>query len=400
MKGFRTYKIICAVLLIGYLLVNYFEPKQTDWNLTFTKEDKIPFGTYILNQRIKDILPDVKIKTSQKPIYNTLKGENLEPSNYLIIASQAEISKLDFTEMVKFMQKGNHVFIAAYQFNSTFLDTLNLAVTSNVNLKDKNGALLNFTNPYLKKEKPYQFDKGVGEQYFSKIDTNKAIVLGTEANKKPNFIKYNFGKGALYILPNPQLLTNYNLLKLDGLDYASKALSYLPKYKNLIWDEHFTKESTEDNSPLRMLYNHIELRWAYYLSLIALALYVIYEIKRRQRIIPIIERPKNTSVEFVNVVGRVYYQQRDNRDIAEKKVSYLLEHIRSKYRLTTTSLDEEFIQQLIKATEVNETTVNHLIEEILQIKKRQMVRDEDLIRLNKIIEEFINKTHNYGTRNV
>ena len=114
----------------------------------------------------------------------------------------------------------------------------------------------------------------------------------------------------------------------------------------------------------------------------------MYEIKRRQRIIPVIERPKNSSVEFVNVVGRVYYQQRNNRDIAEKKITYLLEYIRNKYRLKTIDLNQEFREALINKSGANADLIDDILEQIKYLKAGQMVRDDQLIRLNKNIEEF------------
>jgi hypothetical protein len=400
MKGFRTYKIVCIALVVVYILANYFKPKETNWAPSFLKEDKIPFGTYILYKRIHDIFRDAKVTVSNQAIYNTIKAEKNEPSNYLITAFEVQISKIDFKEMVKYMEKGNTIFLASYQFNPEILKHLKLNIKSDISIKNNDNVYINFTNPLLKKDQPYRFDRGLGQQYFSKIDTAKAIVLGLDIKNSPNFIKYNYGRGALYILPNPQLLTNYSLLNPDGLDYASKALSYLPQHKKIIWDEYFTKPSTENTSVLRALFNHVELRWAYYLTLFALIFFVLYEIKRRQRIIPVIERPKNTSVEFANVVGRVYYQQRDNRDIAEKKVSYLLEFIRSNYRIKTSVIDEEFKQSIIKLADVDENTVSNLINEILKLKQNQMVSDTDLIRLNKIIEIFLNHNKTYGRRNV
>jgi hypothetical protein len=132
----------------------------------------------------------------------------------------------------------------------------------------------------------------------------------------------------------------------------------------------------------------MELRWAYYIALFSLVAFILFEIKRRQRIIPVIERLKNTSVEFAEVVGRVYYQQRNNRDIAEKKVSYLLEYIRTKYRLKTLDLDQEFNASLIKISSVSADIIDELLEEITYLKAGQMVKDQQLIRLNKLIEQF------------
>jgi hypothetical protein len=387
-SGLRRYLIIGSILIMGYLVVQYFKPKPTNWTPTYLSEDKIPFGAYILRQRINDILPNTTIKTVQSAVYNNLKERPKGQSNYFIIASNLKVDKLDYREMVKYMQSGNNIFIAAFQIQGILLDTLKLQITSDFNFQNKRKYPINFVNPSLKRDLDYYFDKGISEQYFLKADTAKAIVLGKKQDEFANFIQYKFGKGSLFILPNPQLLTNYSLLREDGLDYAAKALSYLPNAETLIWDEHFTRPDTQDASVLRVFFKYDELRWAYYIALFSLVAFILFEIKRRQRIIPVIERLKNTSVEFAEVVGRVYYQQRNNRDIAEKKVSYLLEYIRTKYRLKTLDLDQEFKASLIKISSVSADIIDELLEEITYLKAGQMVKDQQLIRLNKLIEQF------------
>jgi len=388
MKGFRKYLTIGSLLIITYLLAQYFKPKPTDWTATYLSEDKIPFGTYILKQRLKDVFPNATIKTTQSPIYNTLKQTTGGQSNYLIIASNLKIDKVDYQEMLKYMRKGNNIFIAAFNVRGGLLSKLKLDISSDFSLQGKRKYPINFVNPKLKRELDYYFDKGIGDQYFSSIDTAKAITLGQKQDSLANFIQYKFGKGSLFILPNPQLFTNYSLLRDDGIDYASKALSYLPKAETLIWDEYFTRPKVQDQSVLNVFFKYDQLRWAYYISIISLLVFVIYEVKRRQRIIPVIVRPKNTSVEFVEVVGKVYYQQRNNRDIAEKKISYFLAYIRSKYRLKTTEINQEFKEKLITRTSASQDNIEEIFNEINYLNAGQAVSDQQLIRLNKVIEQF------------
>lgn len=388
MNGLRKYLIIGGILLFGYLIAQYFKPQPTNWNPTYLSEDKIPFGTYILRKRIQDIFPTAKIKTTQSAVYNTIKDKPAGSSNLFIIGSSVTVDAVDYAEMVKYMRAGNHVFISAFQIKGMLTDTLKLQIVSDFNFKNEKRYPINFVNPQLRRKADYYFDKGISEQYFLNVDTARAIVLGYQQNDKANFIKYSYGKGSLFIMPNPQLLTNYSLLKEDGLDYAGKVLSYLPKANTLIWDEHFTRTDTKDNAVFRVLFKYDQLRWAYYIALVSLLIFVLFEIKRRQRIIPVIEPLKNTTVEFVEVIGKVYYQQRNNRDIAEKKVTYLLAYVRNKYRLKTLDLDEEFKTTLTKIANVDGELIEELFREILYLKAGQMVKDDQLIRLNKLIEQF------------
>jgi hypothetical protein len=386
MKGFKTYLIIGTIIMIAYIVAQYFKPVPTNWKPTYLADDKIPFGTYILRQRLTDIFPTSSVKTVQSTIYSTLKNKPAGRSNLLIIASNVEVDQLEYKEMIKYLREGNNIFIAAFQFKGVLMKKLKLEIGTDFNFKRK--LPINFVNPSLKRELDYYFDKGIAGQYFEKLDSTKAMVLGDQQQTNANFISYQFGKGTLYISPNPQLFTNYSLLREDGRDYAGKALSYLPKAETLIWNEHYTRPDAQDNSMLRVFFAHDQLRWAYTLALIGLTIFVLYEIKRRQRIIPVIDVLKNTSVEFVKVVGQVYYQQRNNKDITEKKIIYLLEYIRNKYRLKTTELDKEFEESLTKISGAPAATITTMLSTINLLKNVNVVNDQQLISLNKIIEQF------------
>ncbi len=388
MKGLKLYMILSGLGLMVYLVAQYYKPVPTNWTPTYLKEDKIPFGLYILHQQIKDVLPGAQIETTRMPVYNTLHERTFVNTSYLFVASSVDIDKTDYAELKHFMERGNHVFIAAFNLGKFLQDTLNLELRTHFNLSNKKSVPVDFTNPALRDEYPYTFDKGLGDQYFGEIDSARATVLGKNESGEANFVKYNFGKGALFILPNPQLLCNYSLLNPLGAEYAAKALSYLPVSKTLIWDEHNTIGDADKQSPLSVIFKYDAFRWAYYLALAGLVLFVLFEMKRRQRIIPVVEPLKNSSVEFAEVVGRVYYEQRNNTDITVKKIGYLLEYIRTRYRLKTTLLDKELEDALIVRSGVQEETIRGLFNTIRNIQNSSAVRDNQLIQLNKLMEQF------------
>lgn len=388
MKGLRSYFIGSAIFLVLYLVAQYYRPVPTDWTSTYLKEDKIPFGTYILNQEMEHLFPEAKVKTSRLPVYNTLKGKAFKNTSYLFIAGKLKFDKLDYRELTRFMEAGNHVFIAAYNLGELLSDTLKLDINTFSSLTGDKRTPISFVNPALGPGHKYALDKELGHLFFNRIDTSRVTVLGINQQGKPNFVKYTFGKGALYILPDPKLLTNFNLLNPEGAAYAAKALSYLPASANLILDENNTRGNIADTSILRVIFAHPPLAWAYTIALTGLVLFVLFEMKRRQRIIPVISPLKNSSVEFVNVVGRVYYQQRDNRDITEKKITYFLEYIRTAYRLKTTTIDQELAEALIIKSGVPAETILELFNIIRSMETRGKVSDSLLINLNKLIENF------------
>lgn len=393
MKDLKIYLIIAFSLLIVYCVIQYNRPKPIDWNPTYLNTAKIPYGTYVAYHQLQDIFPGATICSSRQPVYNTLADTLLEnkyqPGSYIIIAPKVDLDEYDYKLMLNYIQKGNAVFIAAFYVNQFLKDKLKLNINSEKSFSINKKTKLNFTNPALNPEQTYAFDRQIGAQYFSKFDTSKAVVLGKNEYKHSNFIRYQFGKGYLYLMPSPDYFTNYNLLKPAGNDYAAKALSYLPAKGEIIWDEYSASGPEGDgDSPMRVFLSHPELKWAYFIALFTLLFFVLYEIKRRQRIIPIADPLQNSTVDFVKVVGQVYYQQRNNLNIASKKVVFFLEYIRTRYQLKTNVIDQELIQNLINKSGTNTDLVTGIFKHIDDVQNGKQMNDKELINVNYLTEQF------------
>ncbi|QDW27101.1 DUF4350 domain-containing protein [Pedobacter sp. KBS0701] len=396
MKGYKIYLIIGSILILLYLVAQYNKPTPTNWAPTYAIKDKIPYGTYILYHRIKDILPNATIQQSKSAIYNTLKAKKFNKTAYLIVAQKAEIIKTDLDQLIKYMQNGNDVFIATYDLGKVEKN-LKLQAVSTMSAE---GSTLNFTNPNLKTDANYGFNRGIGSQYYNKLDTSKATILGVNGNGKPNFIRYSYGKGNLYLIAEPGFYTNFNLLDKYGAEYAAKTLSYLQGNTQIIFDEYFAGQENTATDMLRVFFKHPELKYAYYLSIFSLIIFVFYDIKRRQRIIPIADPLTNSSLAFVNVVGSVYYNERNNLDLALKKINYFMEHLRSRYYLKTNDIDSKFVQLLMEKTGINEALAKTLTRYFIEMPEMGDLSDTQLINLNESIEQFYKITQSNGTRTV
>ena len=387
MKDFKIYIIIGSILLIIYLVIQYNKPAPVNWQPSLAAADKIPFGTFVLRERLTDIFPGAKVTNTNQSVYTFFRRQ-IKPGNYIIIAKSVTITKADFEQMVKYIRAGNNVFISTFTWDGAFANKLRLETGVE---DDNKAASIKFNSKSLKNSSSYKFDKDISTQYFSSIDTARATIISSNKNGKANYVRYRFGKGSLLLCANPELFTNYSLLKPQGADYAAKALSFLPAHSNIYWDQYQNKDIAIDRSPLRVFFTSPSLQWAFYISLLGLALFVLFEVKRRQRVIPIIAPLKNSTVDFVEVVGKVYYERRDNANIAHKKILYLLSFLREQYQLKTTQLDKEFAESLVWKTGADTAFVQDLVDYINYIGQQNKVNDKELIELNRLIEKFYQK---------
>ncbi|GAB3907129.1 DUF4350 domain-containing protein [Mucilaginibacter boryungensis] len=385
MRSLKLYIFLASVLLLLYVVAEYNRPKATDWSETFNNTEKIPFGTYILYNRLHDVFPGSAIQTYREPVYNVIADDSLKNANYIIICNELKLTEYDYGKLTQYIKKGNDVFIAANEFGNLLEKKLQIETNSEEHTNGQ--SFINFTST-SQKDSTYLVDHSSTNNYFYNFDTLKTTVLGKNGYNHSTFVRINMGKGALYLNANPKMFTNYSLLQSPGISYSAKALSYLKTGKTIAWDEYYSKGIEGEESSMRVFLSHAPLRWAFYLVIGGLMVYVFYQMKRRQRIIPIIEPVANTTVDFVTVVGQVYYEQHDNRNIAQKKVAYFLEHIRTKYNLKTNVHDAEFMETLANKSGVQVSLIQALFYQVALIQNGHKVDNSDLITLNQNIEQF------------
>ncbi|WDF56060.1 DUF4350 domain-containing protein [Mucilaginibacter sp. KACC 22063] len=387
MKDLKIYIFIASILLVVYIMAQYNKPQPLDWTETYRDNDKMPFGTYILHDRLADVFPGAQVVDYREPAYNTIVDNGSRKAAYVIICESTVINEYDFNKLSKFIKQGNNVFIAASNFGQYLEKKLKFKTGW---VFDKTNALT-FSNKKLGDE-VFPTDKNSGSGFFREIDTASTIVLGKNQKDDANFIKFSLGKGALYLNTNPLLFTNYNLLQPKGAKYAGTALSYMQPARWVLWDQYYTQGRAGDESLMRVFLRNTQLKWAFYIAVFSLLIFIAYEIKRRQRIIPVIEPLTNTTVEFTKTVGMVYYEQRDNSNIAQKKATYFLEYVRTHYYLKTTVLNDEFTIALTQKSGAESALVKRLIAQIILIKNNQSVSDSELIELNQNIEKFYSQS--------
>jgi hypothetical protein len=165
----------------------------------------------------------------------------------------------------------------------------------------------------------------------------------------------------------------------------------LPKTK-ILWSEYYSAGGSQESSTeLRFILKNPQLRWAYYILLSFVGIFILFQSKRRQRAIPIVTPPRNSTLEFVETTGRLYFQQKNHANLANKKIQFFLEKIRTKYYINTSVLDESFVDSLASKSGVSQEDIRQLIKMFDFIKKAEKITESQLLDLNKKIESFYTK---------
>ena len=70
MKGYKKFIIAFIAIVTIYIVAEMNRPRPFNWELTLSKDDKDPYGGYILYQQLKDLFPRAEIKSYRLPVYN------------------------------------------------------------------------------------------------------------------------------------------------------------------------------------------------------------------------------------------------------------------------------------------------------------------------------------------
>ncbi|MGN7811282.1 DUF4350 domain-containing protein [Flavobacterium sp. 22076] len=398
-KNIKIYIAVLVFILILILIGDYNKQKTIDWRPTYSVNDKIPYGLYVFDKEIGGILKNQKIERipditpyeflDSKYNEDTLVETYTVKGTFINISQQNNLDDQSAKEIMYFVSHGNNAFLSMTNFPKTLLDSLKFEYSSNL-LQTKDASVW-MANKKLS-SKIYKSTSDIAD-YFSKIDTLNTTVLGYEGNpkykKNINFIKVPYKNGYFFLHTNPVAFTNYNLLKKDRYQYTEKVLSYIPK-GDVFW---YTKSPNDENisaSPLRYIFSQPALKWAWYLFLIGMLVFILFNAKRKQRIVPILQPLSNLTIDFTKTIGNLYYQEGDHKNIIDKKIIYFLERIRTEYLIDTTKLDDEFVKKLHHKTGKDEKDIQELVLLINEYRNSYHGNIEaDLIRINNAIEKIL-----------
>ncbi len=411
--------VLCACFAIGFFM-NVMAPKKFRWEPTFLSSDEEPFGCFVFDSIMHESMPN-GYQVSNKTLYQLDKEK--DNRNILILANQ-RFKKVDLKSLVSLARKGNRIILSGgyysrdsltqkylhVDFDFGDLDIVNFK--NKVTVADKDSNYL-YTNLFWKDKTDIYSDYKyrIYAQLLSsvlvvdslaKVDTLAYQYVRTSEGfgkeKDPEIVSEKFGKGEIIFCSGPLLFTNYSILSPRSQLLVMRLMSLIsdkPVVRTQAYEKSYLAREA-DASPLREFLKRPALRWALYTLIIGVLLLIGFTARRRQRIIPVVEEPTNKSLEFIKLIGTLYYQNKDNTDIVKKKYSYFTEEIR---RVTGIDIDDvshrdEAVFLLANKTGIPEHELDQILKDLLfvcnldnyNISNEEMRRNID--NMNRIIKEI------------
>jgi hypothetical protein len=361
--------------------------KQLNRRVTLWRQDKIPYGTYFAYENLQSIFPNADI-TLNKKSPATFEGDEGKKA-YIIIVPEMIPDASELRGLMNFVGRGNTVFISAFIFGDSLLRSLNSKGYYGNFFNEKDSLQLSVYDPVGHDSLSFVYPGKSYDGYADSLDLQYASILGRDASGRPDFVRFTYkGGGALYLHFAPMAFTNFFLLHKANKAYYDKVLSYLPvSVAEVKWDEYF-RYSRVNFSAFRYILANPSLRWAFWLLLLLFLLIYVFESKRRQRLIPVIPGLRNSSLDFVRTIGRLYYQRRDNHNLALKMAAHFQDLVRTRYNLPASTPDNEWVDRLSYKTDLSREWLQGIVTTIQSLQERSVLSDEELLEFSGMMKEF------------
>jgi len=390
-----------AVVLIGLMI--YFNSDGLDkyhWRQTYDTDEKQPYDTYIIYNLIKNSTEPEDFINS-KSSFKHFQWDSTEVLNYIFIGEQAYYSEDDRKTLLGFVKNGNNVFISQEYMDNLLYDQAMGRDSSNLYLEDE------YDNQFtgcigMEDCYTFKFNDGLSDTaktywpYFYGLPHNDSIeYLGRVDGKEVNFYRTKHGKGYFYFHSNPLLLTNYYLTDSINWNYANKLFAFLPGDK-YYWDKHAYLNISElgdeaFQNPLKHILSNKSFQWAWYVMVALILLFLLLNSKRKQRNIPFMEPNENSTIEFTETIGQLYFKEQNHYKIIQLMMKMFLFQLYSRYKIPVHKhQDDQTVLRLAQKTGVDEQSFRHILDKYNFYTSNNFAKSEDLIYLYRQINNYNN----------
>ena len=429
MKSSRNFLFAMLVLFVLFCLLQVNLPKKFVWSPTFSHVDKQPFGCFVFDSVLTQSLPN-GYHVTKKTFFQLDQEHAKEKISVLMVVDQQNLKQLDVKYLCNIARRGGKVMVVASSSfddcrNADTVVVDELERTFKVKIEDGiyfslrgilsglkahdndmydtiywnnretmyaaqsyrmfynmvGGTLFVDSVPKVKRLAytlsttgyDYKLDSlyvGDFTGFDTIVDEKERIErIDTFAIKKvPTAVSVPYGKGEVIFVSSPLLFTNYGMLEGNTSVYIFRLMSYLadlPVYRT----EAYVKTDAmlvAEQSPFREFIKRPPLRWALYLALFGVVLFMIFTARRRQRVIPIMSKPANRSLEFIQLIGTLYYQRKDHVDLVRKKFKLFAEELRKTAGVDISDVNTDDREYLLLAekTGMNSDRLKKVIRQI------------------------------------
>lgn len=443
MKGRTIYIIGVTVFLVVIVLLTLKLPRPFVWQESYDTNDPQPYGSYVFDSLMRQSLPNGYTVTDKT--LTQLRKEKVAPRNILFMACRLDMDSLDMLSLQQLAEEGNRVMVATQyvaeywlqrdlfkHYGVYFMETgyrSSWAVRGKVETR-----VISWPGDSLYERGTYQvyvplvdaylltdtlstitelahvsndcrpdsanleiLRKGDEEEYdniysYSYPYSYSNHRIGYDYYEYPVAVSCRVGKGEIVFVSTPLLLTNYGILMPETRGYVLRLMNAMadrPVVRttayNYVSDNSMAVQS---DGATDFFLQHPPLRTALQLTGLLVLLLMVFKARRRQRAIPVYRAPANRTLEFVQLIGTLYYQRHDNHDLMKKKYRIFAETLRRRLVIDVMTAKDEAadVEALAQRTHLDKGYLTH----VLRSLRNAYFEDRQLgdVQMKRMIEQM------------
>ena len=379
--------------------------KRINPRVSLWRSDKNPYGTWYAYQELKHVFPDanVVVNTKSPDRYKNFSLQDLgketdtqtvNKSCYVIVARQVMPDNGELDAILQEVWSGNHVFISTMDFSDNMMDSLKINIHTSSYYFPGDSMAVSVVHPSSYDTNRYSYPGMDLGNYFSDLDSGITTILGKDESGRANFIRISYESGgSIFVHLAPGAFTNFFYSIKTIRIIMMKCFLIFPKSVDQVrWDDYFRNHTGGNRKSSGNIFGWLTSQkafmWSLLLLILLFLLIYLFETKRRQRLIPLIQPLRNSSLDFVKTIGRLYYQRKDNNNLVSKMSAHFFDHVRNRYNIPTSKQDEEFEKRLAYKSGYDPLELRDLLYRVKTLDGQPDISDQDLLDFNRQLEKF------------
>lgn len=371
--------------------------------------NKDPFGLYLLNFGIKERLnKNIEVsKIDHLYSLDTLK-ENQLPT-FIFVGEKFILNPEELDSVLSRVEKGSKLFLSADVIDKKMywelFDNVGLSYIYSEEVEVSVG----------KNKYEFQFilqndtiaHNWKGYKNLLTVSNKRHKTLATIGSLESN-ITLQYGKGYIYLNPNPDMYTNVQLKSKAGYYHSKIWVNRIPKDQPVYWleiarfkdlpeddfDDLFDNEGEgeRDDSYLQYIFEKPQLVTAMILAIIGILLFILFRAKRTQPMVPFIGKKKNMSIEFADTITSIYFSKRNPYVLLQVQKRNFYNAIQKHFYVDLSKRHEDReIITLSQKSNIHRSEIEELLIG-LEVSKESAVDENYLIELTKKQVDFYRRT--------
>ncbi|WP_031535211.1 MULTISPECIES: hypothetical protein [unclassified Bacteroides] len=199
--------------------------------------------------------------------------------------------------------------------------------------------------------------------------------------------------GKLIVTTMPLVFTNYSVMDSDARKLSEYMSSFFKGRKLYRLHEEKNKKSVmeEEDGDFKYIMSQPPLKWAFYIILGLLVVYMVFNSRRRMKAIPVYKIDEDTTLQFAKVLGTFYYHQEYHVPFLMKKYDKLKSTLQSRYGWDVDKMEaSDLINRLYVITGIRKDRIAKLFILIREYSQdaRTISAKKDIIEYIEIIKEI------------